>query len=107
MYVVIHPHLVVQKDKSLTTFKDLKEGQTLVCMGGTRHNLVTRLSKVSSALLSKAPFGKDDIIGSYQIFCGGVMMAIKEDMPKVTERLGIAVDWKPTMGACTFGEQGT
>jgi hypothetical protein len=107
MYVVIHPHLVVQKDKSLTTFKDLKEGQVLVCMAGTRQNLVTRLSKVASELLKSATFDKDDIIGSYQIFCGGVMMAIKEDMPKVAEKLGVAVDWKPTLGVCTFGEQGT
>jgi len=107
MYVIIHPHELKPKDMSFTTFKDLQEGDELVCMAGTRQNLVTRIAKVGSDVVNSAPFQLEDVIGSYQIFCGGVMMAVKDLMPVVVENLGAALDWKPTMGACTFGEQGT
>eukprot|EP00930_Biecheleria_cincta_P058612 TRINITY_DN4441_c0_g1_i2.p1 TRINITY_DN4441_c0_g1~~TRINITY_DN4441_c0_g1_i2.p1 ORF type:complete len:607 (-),score=85.86 TRINITY_DN4441_c0_g1_i2:40-1860(-) len=107
MYVIIHPHLIKKKDQSFTTFKDLKEGDELVCMAGTRQNLTSRISVGVKKLLKTAPFQLEDVIGTYQIFCGGVMMAVKDDMPSVVENLGNALNWKPTMGACTFGEQGT
>merc|ERR1719375_2279682 len=92
---------------SVTTFKNPEVGQELVCLAGTRGNLVTRLSRVTNSILGSAPFKKADVIGSYQIFCGGVMMCIKEDMPIVAEKLGKVLDFTPSMGACTFGEQGT
>eukprot|EP00931_Biecheleriopsis_adriatica_P053583 TRINITY_DN31391_c0_g1_i2.p1 TRINITY_DN31391_c0_g1~~TRINITY_DN31391_c0_g1_i2.p1 ORF type:complete len:615 (+),score=114.68 TRINITY_DN31391_c0_g1_i2:37-1881(+) len=107
MYVVAHPHLLKPGDMSVTTFKDLPEGAELTCLAGTKQNLVTRLSKVSAQLLKQAPFKMEDIVGSFQIFCGGVMMAVKDDMPIAVEKLGLALDWKPSMGAVTFGEQGT
>lgn len=107
MYVIIHPHLIKKQDKSFTTFKDLKEGDVLVCMAGTRQNLTSRIAIGVNKLIRTAPFQLEDVIGTYQIFCGGVMMAVKDDMPSVVENLANSLKWKPTLGACTFGEQGT
>jgi len=107
MFVVIHPHLIKKEDMSLTTFKDIPLGAELTCLAGTRSGLVTRLSKVAKTLLASAPFRIEDVVGSYQIFCGGVMMCIKDDMHVVAEKLGEVLNWTPSMGACTFGEQGT
>ena len=40
------------------------------------------------------------------IFCGGLVMAIDEQMPLAVEQLGTAVGENDVMGICCFGEQG-
>lgn len=104
-FIVAHPHLIKTDDKSLITFKNLNIGEELTALVSTPGKLVAQISKAADAVVMSAPFDKEDILGSYQILCGGVMMAIKEDMPVVVEKLGISLGFKPTMGGCTFGEQ--
>jgi hypothetical protein len=45
-------------------------------------------------------------IGALMIFCGGMVMAIDDEMPLACEELAGVVHHKDTMGICCFGEQG-
>ena len=45
-------------------------------------------------------------VGALMIFCGGLVMAIDDDMPLVCEKLASVVAYKDHVGFCCFGEQG-
>eukprot|EP00966_Prymnesium_polylepis_P236307 5464945-Prymnesium_polylepis.1 len=53
-----------------------------------------------------ASFGVTDVVGSFNIFCGGLVMAIDDQMPLAAEQLADVVGQNNTMGICCFGEQG-
>ena len=45
-------------------------------------------------------------IGSLMIFCGGLVMAIDDEMPLAAEELSTMVDFADSLGFTCFGEQG-
>lgn len=47
VYRTLHPHLLVKKDKSLTVFADVFEGQEICMMTGTKETIQTSVSAVA------------------------------------------------------------
>mmetsp|Transcript_31964 Transcript_31964/g.55006 ORF Transcript_31964/g.55006 Transcript_31964/m.55006 type:complete len:153 (+) Transcript_31964:3-461(+) len=52
------------------------------------------------------PFTTETCVGAFMIFCGGLVMAIDDEMPLAVEALAETVGQSDTMGICCFGEQG-
>jgi hypothetical protein len=49
---------------------------------------------------------KQTCVGALSIFCGGLVMALDDDMPMAAEELKGAVGHLDMLGICCFGEQG-
>ena len=62
-----------------------------------------KMPESPSATSSLAPMR---CIGALMIFCGGLVMAIDDEMPLAAEELNTMVNFRDTMGFTCFGEQG-
>ena len=52
-------------------------------------------------------FQVSEMRGALVVFCGGAMLAIKDQIDGVSKKLGRALGGSPYLGFHTFGEQGT
>ena len=75
--------------------------------------MAKKISQTARTLISSDAGGGDgntfsvnECVGSFMIFCGGLVMAIDDQMPLAVEQLANIVGQKNTMGVCCFGEQG-
>jgi len=102
----MHPHLIKKQTQSLTLFSDVKEGEQVVMMAGTKENLVNRIAGVATHIVRTSGFTLQEVRGALLVFCAGCMMYASDSMDvaagKVSEALGAA----PYIGVHTFGEQG-
>ena len=104
---VIHP-AVLRTSGSLTTFCDARVGMDICMLDAAPETLAKKISQNARALIEGADFSfeEEDLVGALNIFCGGLVMAIDDIMPKVAEELADVVGHNNTMGICCFGEQG-
>ncbi|MFT3758918.1 FIST signal transduction protein [Thauera sp.] len=105
-YLLIHPNRILA-DGSLATFATLEEGTRLFGMRGNRANLVERAGKVAAAAASTLPGGPASLAGGLIIYCAGCMLAVGNEMPKVSRAVSSSFDGAPFLGCFTFGEQGS
>lgn len=84
-----------------------------ICMlDAAPETLAKKISTSARGLLSgddassAAAIEVDDVVGSLNIFCGGLTMAIDDMMPIAAEQLAEVVGHNNTLGICCFGEQG-
>jgi hypothetical protein len=105
-YRIMHPHLIKNSAKSFTLFSDVEVGQEIILMTGTKENLINRISHCARHISRSSKFDMGEIVGAAVIFCGGCMMAVKDDMRVASQRLNEALRRAPHMAAHTFGEQG-
>lgn len=105
-YRVMHPHLFKKATKSVTVFADVKEGENIVMMSGTKENLVNRIAQISSHVVRQSNFTTQEVRGALVIFCGGAMMYASDQMDTAAEKLYDALGGTPYVGIHTFGEQG-
>ena len=123
---VMHPAFLDKNKASLTTFADARVGMEICMLDAAPETLakkistsarellsgetyVAKTSSASSTDTSKKPsiaIDVDDVVGSLNIFCGGLVMAIDDLMPMAAEQLSDVVGHNNTMGICCFGEQG-
>ena len=89
---VLHPAFLDQKTMALTTFADAHVGMRVQMLSGSKETLTTKISESVRALLDdnskedgKLTFDPEDTIGALMIFCGGLVMAIDEEMPTAVE----------------------
>ena len=91
------------------------QGMTIKMLSGSPETLTKNISKGARTLLDEDAsknHGQDegfetaDCAGALMIFCGGLVMAIDDQMPSAVEALAHAVGHRDTMGLCCFGEQG-
>jgi hypothetical protein len=109
-YSLIHPERVTP-DQALTLFAEVAEGQRLHLMRGSIDSLTSRAGRVADAATSLLGDGHRrrsaaDLAGALVIYCAGCMLAVGDDLPRVTKELGSALGGVPFAGAFTFGEQG-
>ncbi|WP_341644126.1 FIST signal transduction protein [Thauera sp. SDU_THAU2] len=105
-YLLIHPNRILA-DGSLATFATIEEGARLFGMRGNRPNLVERAGKVAAAAASMLPGGPASLAGGLVIYCAGCMLAVGNEMPKVSRAVSASLDGAPFLGCFTFGEQGS
>jgi hypothetical protein len=103
-YLLIHP-FTVEANRAVSFGVNISEGDELVLMTGSRESLLGRIQNVAeSARQAAGP--SFQIAGALVIFCGGCMLAVREDMHRVVEGLRAALGGAPFLGMFTFGEQG-
>ncbi|MGC4250127.1 MAG: FIST N-terminal domain-containing protein [Sphingobium sp.] len=104
-YLLIHPDKILA-DGVLSTFASIEEGTRLYSMKGERTRLITRAGKVATAAAAMLPGGPESLAGGLVVYCGGCMLAVGEEMPKVASAVTGSFEGKPFLGCFTFGEQG-
>lgn len=102
----MHPHLIKKATKSLTLFSDVKEGETLVMMAGTKENLVNRIAGVATHIVRTSGFTLQEVRGALLVFCAGCMMYASDSMDLAAGKVSEALGGTPYIGVHTFGEQG-
>lgn len=110
---VLHPAFMYKSSGALTTFADAYEGMPIALLDAAPETLVKNISQSARVLMglesgwdSGATMEVDDVIGAFFVFCGGLVMAIDDEMPLAVEQLADVVGQQHTMGVCCFGEQG-
>mmetsp|Transcript_96385 Transcript_96385/g.274722 ORF Transcript_96385/g.274722 Transcript_96385/m.274722 type:complete len:346 (-) Transcript_96385:762-1799(-) len=76
-------------------------------MVGTKENLQSRIAKCASHIMRDASFSINEVKGALVIYCGGCMLAIKDEMDIPCHNLSRALGGAPFLGHHTFGEQGS
>ena len=104
-YLLIHPDKILA-DGALSTFASIEEGTRLYSMKGERTRLISRAGKVAAAAAAMLPGGESSLAGGLVVYCGGCMLAVGEEMPRVARAVTENFQGKPFLGCFTFGEQG-
>ena len=107
VYRTLHPHLLVKKDKSVTVFSDVKEGQEICMMTGTTENIQTKISSVATCIMRSTGIPTSELRGALVVFCAGAMMYVgKDGIDIACRKLDEALGGVNYLGIHTFGEQG-
>lgn len=104
-YLLIHPDKILTGGV-LSTFASIEEGTRLYSMKGERTRLITRAGKVASAAAAMLPGGEESLAGGLVVYCGGCMLAVGDEMPRVASAVTGSFRGRPFLGCFTFGEQG-
>lgn len=104
-YLLVHPETITA-EKGLSTFATIEEGTRVFSMRGDRRRLVDRAGRVASTAASTLPADGAALAGGLVVYCGGCMLAVGEEMPKVAEAVADSFGETPFLGCFTFGEQG-
>jgi len=105
-YRSIHPSQIWTKTGAVQVFSDVKEGESIVMMSGTKENVVNRIAGVASHIVRTSGFSLQEARGSLVIFCAGAMMFAGDSIGIAAQKLNTALGGTPYMGMHTFGEQG-
>lgn len=105
-YLLIHPEKILPEG-GLSTFAEVEQGAKLFGMRGSREHLISRAGKTVDAATAMLPSGKEELAGGVVVYCGGCMLAVGDEMPKVAATVAESFAGKPFIGCFTFGEQGT
>ena len=107
VYRTLHPHLLVKKDKSVTVFSDVHEGQKICMMTGTTENIQTKISSVATYIMRSTGIPTSELRGALVVFCAGAMMYVGTDGIDIAcSKLDQALGGVNYLGIHTFGEQG-
>lgn len=101
-HLLAHP-AVANPDGSLDLFADLSEGDRIWQMQGTSDSLIARAGRIAAQARNNA---RTDISGAFVVYCGGCMLAVKDQMEEVCAGVNTALGDAPWIGVFTFGEQG-
>ncbi len=104
-YVLSHPNAVTA-DGALTLFTQAARGDELVLMRGTADSLISRASRVVTAMFDMYSVSPADVEGALIVYCAGCMLTVKDRINEVAESLRDALPGTPLLGTFTFGEQG-
>lgn len=104
-YQLSHPD-AVDREGGLLLFSDVKAGEKLILMRGTKLGLVNRAGTVIESAVLSLGAKSNPVAGGLVIFCAGCMMAIQDEMKTVVSHLRASMSYTPFLGVFTFGEQG-
>jgi hypothetical protein len=101
-FLLIHPHQIISKDKSITLFAEVKEGERIYLMNGNENVLIKKARDVAH----KSIIGKSNIKGALFIYYGGVTATIINNVNEVINEYKKGINSNNFIGVATFGEQG-
>jgi len=104
-YLLAHP-ATANPDGSVELFADVQPGEQLTLMTGSADSLVRRAGRVADLAAKRGGIATEDIAGALVIFCGGCMLAVRDQMDEVAAAVDQALGGAPSLGIFTFGEQG-
>lgn len=104
-YTLIFP-CFVDEAGALVLTASVPEGDEVVLMSGSRESLVARGPGVAKEALEAGGGRRLEPAGALVTYCGGCMMAVRDQMPRVAEGIREALGGVPFLGSFTFGEQG-
>ncbi len=104
-YLLAHPAMA-QMGGEMDLFATVDQGETLTLMSGTIEGLVDRAGRVATLARASGRAADRPIAGALMIYCGGCMLTVRDELPKVVKGVDAALDGAPFAGAFTFGEQG-
>ncbi len=99
-----HP-VRVTCDAALEMFADMKVGDQITLMTGTKDHLINRASRVVKEANTNN-YNDSLLLGGIIVFCAGAMLRLGEDIHKVYEQLLTQTNGQPFICPFTFGEQG-
>lgn len=104
-YLLAHPAALTPQDE-LELFADIDVGDELTLMSGAPDQLTRRAGKVASLAAEIMKRQPDAIAGSLVVYCGGCMLAVRDQLDDVASGISEALPGVPFLGIFTFGEQG-
>ena len=104
-YLLIHPERILGNG-GLSTFASIGVGTRVYSMHGDRARLIERAGKVAASAAAVLPGGPENVAGALIVYCAGCMLAVGEEMPKVSQAVVDSLSGQPFVGCFTFGEQG-
>lgn len=103
-YLLIHPEQITT-DGAISAFASVEEGTRLYSMKGNKNRLVERAGRVASAAVGSLG-DNDRLAGGLIVYCAGCMLAVDDQMDRVSVAVAESLDGRPFVGCFTFGEQG-
>ena len=97
---VLHPMKADSAAGSLKLAGSVPPGTELTLLRGEADSLVANILETSERLAPK------ECLGAFMILCGGLVMAMEEEIEGVYEELANVVVRAEALGMCAFGEQG-
>ena len=97
---VLHPMKADSATGSLKLAGSVPPGTKLTLLKGEADSLVENILETSERLAPK------ECLGAFMILCGGLVMAMEEEIEGVYEELANVVVRAEALGMCAFGEQG-
>lgn len=104
-YRLIHPSRITAEG-AITTFAAVSTGTQIHAMTGQKSHLVDRAGKVAAAAAAMLPQMAHSPAGGLIVYCAGCMIAVDEQMPKVSDAVTTSLADTPFLGCFTYGEQG-
>ena len=96
----------VLSDHGLLLFTDIREGDEVVLMTGSRDSLATRAGRVASVAVKTAEFNEKEVEGALVLYCTGCMLTIQDRLPEVVKDIQTELHHAPFLCSFTLGEQG-
>lgn len=106
IFISVHPKRIDPIDGSLHLFADVANVETVYFIEGNANDLIERPRKIIDRALAKAEMKRSNIFAGTIIYCGGSMLAIKDNIDEIIPIIAESMGNKPFIGAFTFGEQG-
>ena len=97
---VLHPMKADSAAGSLKLAGSVPPGTELTLLKGEADSLVANILETSERLAPK------ECLGAFMILCGGLVMAMEEEIKEVYEKLADVGGKRASLGMCAFGEQG-
>ena len=104
-YYLLTQPTAVHADGSIELLAAVEAGDELVMMRGLRDGLVGRAGRVARQSLELARH-RAPPLGALLIYCGGGMMAVRDEMDEIASGITAALGGAPFLGLFSFGEQG-
>ena len=99
---VLHPMKADSAAGSLKLAGSVTEGTNLTLLRGDADSLVDHLLESCERIEVEAK----ECLGAFMILCGGLVMAMEEEIKEVYEKLTDVGGKRASLGMCAFGEQG-
>lgn len=103
-YLLSHPHQVVAGG-GLLFFSEMKVGDELILMLGSKSALVDRTSQATARALGAAK-AKRQLSGGILVYCGGCVSVLGKQTADAASSFRQQIQDAPFVGVSTFGEEG-
>lgn len=98
----------MQEDGSVELLVNVKKGDRLYCVEGSREILINRSAEVVRRAMVKGRIKKSDLAGGLHIYCLGASLAVGEErLHEIVAAINSVMDGKPYIGILSGGEQGS
>ncbi|MBS2032507.1 MAG: FIST C-terminal domain-containing protein [Deltaproteobacteria bacterium] len=103
---LVHPERIVLPQRALSTFAEVKVGETVTLVRSTKVGLQGRPANMVMRALGESGIQPNALQGVLLVYCAGCMLAIEPSADAMVSSLQSVIGKVPMAGAFHFGEQG-